>query len=77
MRELTGHQVGHGDQMANRPISSGSGFGGLNDRIRTFNATIVEMPVEAGQDAIPVAANCSSGMPVLRPGPAPTGPTVG
>lgn len=62
MVKFTGDQVGHRDQVASRPIPPGSGFGSLNKTIGPLNAAVVQVPVEPGQDAIPVAANGSGGV---------------
>lgn len=59
MDKLTSDHVGHGDQVTNRPIPPGSGLGSLNKTIGAFNSAVVQVPVEPGQDTVPMATNGS------------------
>lgn len=47
MPELAGQQVTVGDEVPDRPMGSGSGFGGLDETADRFEIAIVEVAAEA------------------------------
>lgn len=57
MGQLARHQVGYGDQVANRGIAAGASLCRLDQGVGPLDPTVVEAAFEPGQNPRPVPAD--------------------